>query len=836
MKTNPSIIRCSITLLALCLMFISAGAQIPFLYLDNNTLLRTGAPSNQSAGRGESPEVLAEGKEVLRSDLSQPTQYVHTSQLPEYAQVSADMYLHAGLMLPSGDIVHVEQDLYMTGHFNFYLSSADGSRQLVFSDADDVVPDHFVPAPFDYISDRKVLFEMMNIEELNDHAGVYTYDLETGVLDRLPITKHYISTPILSPDKSQLIYGAMDDRYFDGYDHFVHGSATSIDGFHLGTWQEKVMVRGEHLIPLGWSKKQEKLHLVNPGQDPSTTPLAARAEAITFRLPFEKGNGRCVTRSGTPAPTGSPGSSSTCGFSFNDSGRHGYPAVDFEIPSNIFSNPTPIVAAAAGIVIQTAYVGAYGYLVRIRHDDNSVTYYAHLREGTFAVRVGDRVESGCVVGIGGSTGRSTGPHLHLERRIGVSSVYAPIYECGNCIPQKNYRYTSQNACGPEEVRDLELPTTQLTANGSVQTGDFAVTFTDNDNVGVTRRFYQVLEKYGDNWYANRGNGFFNDNFNVFYGGYTAGAGIWSISEGHLLQSDLASDNTKLSSFVSQASGLPYLYEFSAKMISTTGPRKFGIHIMADDATQSQRGNSYLIWFAGDNKVRVYKTIANQLSLSATEDVTLDNDWAKYRVTYSPGYGVLQVFKNNELLLKWIDPEPIKSGSSISLRTNQTQVEFDDLKVYKFRSTSIVTVTAGSAVTNDARRASADGSASCKVKSMVRDDSGNWSIPGNLDIALSFANARLTASTNDDPQPDLNVYPNPTDGPLKLDYLATSLSPVHLMLSDGAGKVWSRETVTPTQVGWQSVSLEDFLGHVASGAYFLQVEREGVVSTLRLLRR
>ncbi|MEM9326898.1 MAG: N-acetylmuramoyl-L-alanine amidase [Bacteroidota bacterium] len=386
--------------------------------------------------------------------------------------------------------------------------------------------------------------------------------------------------------------------------------------------------------------------------------------------------------------------------------------------------------------------------------------------------------------------------------------------------------------------DQEIPTTSISGvGGTSHTGDFQVSFTDNDNVGVARRFYQVLEKYGSNWYANRGNGFFNDNFNVFYGGYTLGAGSWSVSDGHLLQSDISSDNTKLSSFVSQASGLPYMYEFSAKMISTTGPKKFGIHIMADDATQSQRGNSYLIWFAGDNKVRVYKTINNQLNLSATEDVTVDNDWAKYRITYSPGYGVLQVFKNNQLLLKWIDPDPIKIGSSISLRTNQSQVEFDDLKVYKFRSASTLAVTAGTAVTKDARRASTDGSASCKIKSMVRDDEGNWSLPGNLDVVLNFSNARLGSQPLDDLAANVMVYPNPIDGSgATLEYLSTGFRKVQLSLMDLQGRLIDERVWEPKQMGWQQLKIDEIVGHLAGGSYVLRVRQGGDISTLRLIKK
>ncbi|MBQ0739465.1 N-acetylmuramoyl-L-alanine amidase, partial [Aquimarina celericrescens] len=56
---------------------------------------------------------------------------------------------------------------------------------------------------------------------------------------------------------------------------------------------------------------------------------------------------------------------------------------------------------------------------------------------------------------------------------------------------------------PPPSTDTTPPTTSISASGgNTQTGDFTANFNDNDNVGVTRRFYQALEKYGDNWYAN----------------------------------------------------------------------------------------------------------------------------------------------------------------------------------------------------------------------------------------------------------------------------------------------------------------------------------------------
>ena len=76
---------------------------------------------------------------------------------------------------------------------------------------------------------------------------------------------------------------------------------------------------------------------------------------------------------------------------------------------------TPIRAAASGTVIYSAYKGSYGHLVIIAHTDSIQTYYAHCSK--LLVNVGQQVNQGDVIAAVGSTGNSTGPHLHLEIRV-----------------------------------------------------------------------------------------------------------------------------------------------------------------------------------------------------------------------------------------------------------------------------------------------------------------------------------------------------------------------------------------------------------------------------------
>ncbi|MET9542686.1 transglycosylase family protein [Streptomyces sp. NPDC006553] len=99
---------------------------------------------------------------------------------------------------------------------------------------------------------------------------------------------------------------------------------------------------------------------------------------------------------------GKPGSSWSSGY---------HTGVDFPVPTG-----TSVKAVAGGRIVSAGWGGAYGYQIVLRHDDGRYSQYAHL--SALAVREGQRVTAGQRIGRSGSTGNSSGPHLHFEVRTG----------------------------------------------------------------------------------------------------------------------------------------------------------------------------------------------------------------------------------------------------------------------------------------------------------------------------------------------------------------------------------------------------------------------------------
>ncbi|MCB9794588.1 MAG: peptidoglycan DD-metalloendopeptidase family protein [Alphaproteobacteria bacterium] len=124
-----------------------------------------------------------------------------------------------------------------------------------------------------------------------------------------------------------------------------------------------------------------------------------------------------------------------------------------------------VVAAADGTVVAThdgefdecstgtcGGGGGFGNYVAIRHDDGKTTYYGHLKKWTVAVSYGQRVSCGTHLGYAGSSGNSTGPHLHFETRTSSGTAADPFD--GSCSSPPSY-WVSQGSHGGLPGRTCE---------------------------------------------------------------------------------------------------------------------------------------------------------------------------------------------------------------------------------------------------------------------------------------------------------------------------------------------------------------------------------------------
>lgn len=152
-------------------------------------------------------------------------------------------------------------------------------------------------------------------------------------------------------------------------------------------------VAGCASLPGGMSSKAFARHL------PSTALVDdGHGSKVHFRLNGLVDRGRFTSGFGRRNASGGSGSAIHQGL-------------DIAAPSG-----TPVRASAAGVVAGMTRHGNYGRLLRIRHSDHLETAYAHLSGFAPNLSVGQAVKQGQTVGYVGTSGRTTGPHLHFEIR------------------------------------------------------------------------------------------------------------------------------------------------------------------------------------------------------------------------------------------------------------------------------------------------------------------------------------------------------------------------------------------------------------------------------------
>lgn len=123
--------------------------------------------------------------------------------------------------------------------------------------------------------------------------------------------------------------------------------------------------------------------------------------------------------------------------------RANHKGVDLAAPTG-----TPVYATADGLVGKAEWFSSYGNYIQIEHGGEMQTRYAHL--SGYSVKAGQRVQKGDLIGYVGSTGRSTGPHLHYEVRISGEAVDPTPYMTGEYALADLSAEDATAMGGPEE--------------------------------------------------------------------------------------------------------------------------------------------------------------------------------------------------------------------------------------------------------------------------------------------------------------------------------------------------------------------------------------------------
>ena len=125
---------------------------------------------------------------------------------------------------------------------------------------------------------------------------------------------------------------------------------------------------------------------------------------------FDK-NGKSVKKALMKTPINGARLSSSFGMRKHpiDGYNKMHKGTDFAAPMG-----TPIMASGDGIITRARWCGGGGNCIQIKHNKTYETVYAHMKNFAYGIRVGLRVKQGQIIGYVGSTGKSTGPHLHYE--------------------------------------------------------------------------------------------------------------------------------------------------------------------------------------------------------------------------------------------------------------------------------------------------------------------------------------------------------------------------------------------------------------------------------------
>jgi murein DD-endopeptidase MepM/ murein hydrolase activator NlpD len=385
-------------------------------------------------------KVAAQTKRIV---CSNQTSYIdkityYSNQIDQNLEVTVDYDFFQGIQNPNNSNVWVFMERRQIGaSFNLKIfDKKTGETQIILS-VDNTSRQKMAFKPIAWSNNSNEIFvEGLFLDTSDEHEGIWKLNLENQKLTKIEIPEKIMRTPLLSPDRNSFYYLGTLDTKID----ILHGNTNIVYEYNLLNNDSKTITqsKGNSFVINGWKNKiTNKL----------TSLIQSKVSSLEYYLPWDFGTDLCVSRHGTPEPTGAHVNQGRCGFFTNAGGHHGYPAVDFATSQTSNDN---VRAAAAGTVsfagISSSLTSGYGRLVIILHSDGTRTYYGH--NSSILVSENQTVTKGQVIALEGTTGGSTGDHIHFEWREAGGNASTMGTFTGIGQPRQDFIYRSNNSITP----------------------------------------------------------------------------------------------------------------------------------------------------------------------------------------------------------------------------------------------------------------------------------------------------------------------------------------------------------------------------------------------------
>ncbi len=324
------------------------------------------------------------------------------------------------------------------------------------------------------------------------------------------------------------------------------------------------------------------------------------------------------------------------------------------------------------------------------------------------------------------TVNSTGGSLLLEFRS----------DCATTAPGWIANYTPT-------LSDVNPPLTTILTPNQWKTDDFHIQFADSDSESSIEGQYFLTAKNllsPDDWFGVDSSVY--ENFNVSASRWNTITGNYQWDNQTLMIDDVNEQNSNCFVSALQNSNHTYLYQWQQEFISTSSNQRAGLHFFCDDASLTNRGNSYFVYLReNDDQVHIYRVENDVFTLVETAPFII-SPFVNYdvKVSFNPVSGWIKVYIDDTYVMSWQDPAPHTSGNAISLRTGGCSVRFDDVFMFRSRSTNVL-VTVGPA--DEINVQSTNAQPTLKVLACSMDGSMNWSNIAEQDYLIDFTSPTMT---------------------------------------------------------------------------------------------